>query len=55
MARALSAERSDMSQGTVNGCAWIKKGIGYAVVAVTSDEALDHVARQVSQQAGEPG
>ena len=55
MARELAADRTEMSQGTVNGCAWIEKGIGYAVVAGTSDEALDRVAQQISQQEGASG
>jgi anti-sigma factor RsiW len=55
MARELAVDRTDMSQGSINGCAWIQKGIGYAVVAATSDEALDRVADQVSEQAGAPG
>jgi anti-sigma factor RsiW len=55
MARELTADRTDMSQGNVNGCAWIEKGIGYAVVAAAPDEALDRVAEQISEQAGAPG
>jgi anti-sigma factor RsiW len=55
MAQELSAGRSDMNQGTVNLCAWISKGIGYAVVAAKPDEAVDRVAEQISEQAGEPG
>jgi anti-sigma factor RsiW len=55
MARGMIAERSDMSKGAVNLCSWIDKGIGYAVVAVTSDEALDRVADEISEQAGAPG
>jgi len=55
MGRELAADRTDMSLGTVNGCAWIQKGIGYAVVAATSDEALDRVAEQISEQAGAAG
>lgn len=55
MARGISAERSDLSRGAVNLCSWIRMGIGYAVVAVESDEVLDRVAQQISQQAGVPG
>jgi anti-sigma factor RsiW len=55
MARELTAERSDMNKGSVNGCSWIRNGMGYAVVAVTSDDALDQVAEQISQQAGASG
>jgi anti-sigma factor RsiW len=51
----LRAPHSDMSQGAVNGCSWIAEGIGYAVVAATSGETLDHVAEQISRQAGNPG
>ncbi len=55
MPRELTAERSDMNKGSVNGCSWIRNGIGYAVVAVASDNALDHVAEQISQRADAPG
>jgi anti-sigma factor RsiW len=55
MAPELHAPRSDVSQGSMNGCTWIEKGIGYAVVAATSDAALDGIARQISRQAGEAG
>jgi anti-sigma factor RsiW len=51
----LRAPHSDMSQGAVNGCSWIAKGIGYAVVAATSGEALDRVAEQINRQTGSPG
>jgi anti-sigma factor RsiW len=55
MARSMSAGRADVAQGAVNLCSWIHKGIGYAVVAVTSDEALDRVADEISEQTGAPG
>jgi anti-sigma factor RsiW len=55
MARELTAERSDMSEGAFNGCSWIDKGIGYAIVAAMPDEAIDRVAEQISQQAGTMG
>jgi anti-sigma factor RsiW len=55
MAPDMSAGRSDMSRGTVNLCAWIKQGIGYAIVAETSDEALDRLAQQIAGRTREPG
>jgi anti-sigma factor RsiW len=51
MGPELSATRADMSQGPVNGCIWIEKGMGYAVVAASPDEALDRVAQEIRQQA----
>lgn len=47
MARSLHAARADMSEGGVNGCAWIADGLGYAVVAALPDEELDRVADHV--------
>jgi anti-sigma factor RsiW len=55
MAQEISAERSDMSRGAVNLCAWIKQGIGYAIVAETPDEALDDLAQEISGRTHEPG
>jgi anti-sigma factor RsiW len=55
MADGLHAARSDVSEGAVNGCTWIDRGIGYAVVAAAPDAALDQVAREISQQMGASG
>ena len=55
MARGIERRTLRHEPGAVNLCSWIRKGIGYAVVAVTSDEALDRVAQQISRQAGAPG
>ena len=51
MAPELQAAHADISQGEVNGCTWIVKGIGYAVVAAAPDATLDRVADQISRQA----
>jgi anti-sigma factor RsiW len=50
MAPEMRAPHADIAQGAVNGCSWIDKGMGYAVVAATSDEALDRIAEQISRQ-----
>ena len=55
MASELHATLSDQSDGKVNGCTWIERGIGYAVVAAAPDAALDQIAREINQQAGAPG
>jgi anti-sigma factor RsiW len=47
MASDLHATRADMSAGSVNGCAWIAGGLGYAIVAALPDEELDRVANHV--------
>jgi anti-sigma factor RsiW len=39
----------------MNGCTWIAKGMGYAVIAAASDQALDAIAEQISRQAGDAG
>ena len=55
MARDLHAPRSDMSQGSLNGCAWIDHGLGYAVVAATPDIELDRVADTIRRESGGAG
>ena len=47
MAPSLQASPTDMRQGGLNGCAWIKKGMGYAVVGAFPDEELDRVADRI--------
>ena len=54
MAPELAAGHTDSSQGAMRNCAWIDKGIGYAVVAVASDAMLDKVAAQISRQTDGP-
>jgi anti-sigma factor RsiW len=49
MSPDLRAATSDMRQGSVNGCAWITNGLGYAVVAALPDAELDRVANFVRQ------
>jgi anti-sigma factor RsiW len=44
MSPDLHAPTSDMREGSVNGCAWIANGLGYAVVAALPDAELDRVA-----------
>ena len=50
MAPDLKAQATDMEQAGINGCAWITKGMGYAVVAALPDRELDRVADQVRTQ-----
>ena len=38
--------------GTMDGCAWIDKGVGYTVVAPVSPEELHHLAEDVRHQLG---
>jgi len=47
MSPDLLAPRTDMSRASMNGCAWIEQGMGYAVVAPVPDAELDRVATQV--------
>lgn len=47
MAPDLKASPADMGQAGISGCAWIAKGMGYAVVAALPDSELDRVADQV--------
>lgn len=48
----LQAPRSDMSDGAVNGCAWITQGLGYAVVAAVQDSELDRSAGRIGAEVG---
>lgn len=52
MASELAAARIDESHGAVNLCAWIDRGIGYAIVAAAPDATLDAIAREIDQQRG---
>ena len=52
MASELAAARIDEAHGPVNLCAWIQRGIGYAVVAAAPDATLDAIAREIDQQSG---
>jgi len=55
MAPELQASRSDIAQGSLAGCTWIRGGMGYAVVAAAPDQILDQIADQISRQAGNTG
>ena len=50
--RDLPAARADIRRGTVNGCARIANGMGYAVIASQPDDELDRVADQARQEFG---
>ena len=50
--RDLPAARTDIRRGTVNGCARIANGMGYAVIASLPDDELDRVADQARQEFG---
>lgn len=47
MAAGLRHEQTDMRRGSVNGCAWIGHGMGYALVGGISDRDLDRIADQI--------
>ena len=47
MAPSLEASPADIRQGGLNGCAWIEKGMGYAVVGSFTDEELDRIADRI--------
>ncbi|HEY6434513.1 MAG TPA: anti-sigma factor [Acetobacteraceae bacterium] len=47
MAPTMRASPKDISQGRMNGCAWIDKGMGYAVVGVMPDSELDGIADDI--------
>lgn len=55
MAPELRAARTDVAQGSLSGCTWIDSGMGYAVVAAATDQALDEIADQINRQAGKAG
>ncbi len=55
MAPELRASRAEVAQGGLNGCTWIRQGMGYAVVAATPDQVLDQAADEISKQTGKPG
>ncbi len=48
MAADLLAGRTDIGSAAMNGCAWIEKGMGYAVVARLPDAELDRIATGIS-------
>ena len=52
MAPDLKSAQADMAQAGINGCAWITKGMGYAVVAAMPDSELDRVAGKVRAEFG---
>ena len=55
MATELQAARTDVAQGSLNGCSWINHGMGFAVVAAATDETLDRIADDVRRQAANQG
>jgi anti-sigma factor RsiW len=50
MTQDMYAPRFDISQGQTNGCGWIEKGLGYAVVAALPDNELDRIAEQIKAE-----
>jgi anti-sigma factor RsiW len=52
MARDLKSPETDIAQAGINGCAWIAKGMGYAVVAALPESELDRVADKVRAELG---
>lgn len=55
MAPELHARRADIRHGPVNGCTWIANGMGYAVVAAESDDALDRIVEQINGEVSKGG
>lgn len=51
MALDLRATRTEMRRGDVNLCAWIAKGMGYAVTAALPDRDLDQASRTIAADA----
>ncbi len=47
MAPTMRMSPRDISQGQMNGCAWIDKGMGYAVVGAMPDSELDGIADDI--------
>ncbi len=47
MAPGFHALQTDMSQAGLNGCAWIDRGLGYAIVGPFADNELDRMADQI--------
>jgi len=47
MAPDLHAAQFDMSQNAANGCGWIDKGLGYAIVGTLPDSDLERAADQI--------
>lgn len=52
MAPDLHAPQAEINRGAVNGCAWIAKGMGYAVVALIPDSEIDRVADHIRTELG---
>jgi anti-sigma factor RsiW len=55
MAPDLRATRTETRRGSVNLCAWIAKGMGYAVTAALPDRDLDQASRTIAASADTPG
>jgi anti-sigma factor RsiW len=52
MSEDLAVPYTDVGEGEVKGCAWIEKGMGYAVVAALPDSDLDRIARHIWTELG---
>jgi anti-sigma factor RsiW len=50
----LRALRFEMAQGATNGCGWIWKGLGIAVIAALPDDELDRITEQVRAEIAKP-
>jgi anti-sigma factor RsiW len=50
MREASDAPERMVDVGSMDGCAWIDKGVGYSVVAPVSPEELHHLAEDVRRQ-----
>lgn len=54
MSPDLRAPRFEMAQGATNGCGWIERGLGYAVVAAIPDNDLDRISERIRAEAAKP-
>ena len=54
MAAELSAARTDGHNGSLNVCAWIESGLGYAVAGPVPDKQLDRLADIIRASARSP-
>ena len=54
MSPDLHAPQFEMAQGTTNGCGWIGKGLGIAVIAALPDDELDRIAERIRAETAKP-
>jgi hypothetical protein len=52
MAADLRVPIAQWDRSDVNACAWIDKGLGYAILGSAPNAKLDRMARQISGKQG---